>query len=103
MSGGFNGMFQRVDDILFGEVQVGNSGQVFCQGFPGDGETTSVQQSVLQQVFHDGGDASVLVQVLHEVLAAGFEVCQYGDLIADSLEVVLCQGNVYASGHGDEV
>jgi hypothetical protein len=43
------------------------------------------------------------MQVLHEVFAAGFEIREDGDLVADGLEVVLCQGDAYAAGHGDEV
>src|SRR5258708_32489552 len=103
MPGGFDRPFEGQNNILFGEVQVRNGGQVFRQGLSGDGEAMAVQQSFLQEVSHYGGDASVLVQVLHEVFAAGFEVRQYRDLIADSLEVVLCKGDVYASGHGDQV
>src|SRR5258708_18568235 len=89
MPGGFDRPFEGQNNILFGEVQVRNGGQVFRQGLSGDGEAMAVQQSFLQEVFHYGGGCSVLGQVLREVFFARVFVSPYRGLIAVNLEDVL--------------
>src|SRR5260221_9253240 len=103
VAGGFDRVFQGLDDILFCKVETWDILQVFGECLAGDGEAVAVQQSFFEQVFHDGGYTAIFVKVLHEEFAAGLKVSQYGDAVADGREIVLGERDVYAAGHGDKV
>ena len=78
-------------------------GQVFRQGFAGDGQAIAVQQALVQQRFHQRLDAADFDQFGHQVFAAGFQVGQHRHMFADAGEVV--EGKIHAGriGHRQQV
>ena len=102
MAVGLDGFAQRPQDVL-PFIQRRRSGQVFSDGFSGYRHAATVDHAVFQQELHDRRHAAHLVQVLHHVTAAGFEVRQVRGAVADRLEVVDIQRHVNGTGHGDQV
>ncbi len=96
------GPIQRRDDLL-AVIQAGYAGEVFGNGFTGHRQAVTVEEAVVQQVFHDRRYAADVVQVLHDILAAGFEIGETRGPIADALEVFQGQGHADRARHRNQV
>ena len=91
------------NDILVGARCIGNVFQVFGHSFAGDGHAITMQQTSLQQDFHDLWDAACTVQVHSQILTAGLQVTNDGNLFAHALEVVNGPLNTSGVRNGQEV
>ena len=98
-----HGLVDGANDILVSTGCVGNVFQVFSHCFASDGDAIAVQQAGLQQNLHHLWDATGAVQVHGQVLTAGFQVANDGDLLAHALEVVDGPLHTCGVGYGQEV
>mmetsp|Transcript_80 Transcript_80/g.176 ORF Transcript_80/g.176 Transcript_80/m.176 type:complete len:625 (-) Transcript_80:19-1893(-) len=102
MARGLDGIAQRAQHVL--PVRQGRaSSQVLRHSLASHRHAGAVDEALLHEVLEYGGGAADLVDVLHDVLAGGLEVCDEGNLVGARLEVV--QGELYARRvrHGDQV
>ena len=44
-----------------------------------------------------------LVNILHDILAAGFQIGNEGSAVTDGLEIIQCQGNIHCMRHGQQM
>ena len=44
-----------------------------------------------------------LVNILHDILAAGFQIGNEGSAVTDGLEIIQCQGNIHCMSHGQQM
>ena len=67
---GFDRVRQGPDDILSGEVELGDISEVLSNGLPSDRQLRAINDiGVVEEVLRQGRDASNLVQVLHHILS----------------------------------
>ena len=102
MAGLLDGGFQWLDDLL-ALLQAGQIFQVLRDRLAGDGHAIAVEQLLIQQVLHHRRGAADVMHVLHDVLAAWFQVRDVGDAIAHLLKVIDGERYVHGAGDGDEV
>src|SRR5205814_9712627 len=78
-------------------------GQVVGQRLAGHREAVAVQQTLVQQGFHDHWHAADLVEVDHVELAVRLHVGDVGDLPADPVEVLQREIDTRLVGDGQQV
>ena len=98
----FEGLIDGLNDALTCS-KAGECFQVFGNRLAGDGHTGAVKQSVFEQVLHHGGGSTNMMQIFHDVFAAGLEIRDVGDSIADRLKVINREGDIDRTCHGDQV
>ena len=70
MTSGFDWIRQGPDDVLRGEVELGNISKVLGNGLSGDSQLRAIDEiGVVEEVLHQSWDASNFVKVLHQVLS----------------------------------
>ena len=121
MTGGFDWVRQRSDDVLRGEVEFRDISKVLSDGLSGDRQLGAIDEvGVVEEVFHHSWDASNFVKVLHYVLSGRpglrmfngplsipnsdvLQVYQERCLVSDSLEIVDRQLDFSRPGHRKKV
>ena len=83
----FDGLLKGMNNILIGRIG-SDIGKIFSQGFAGHCQTITMQQSPLQQTFHQWLNAADGNQLRHHIFAAGTQVSQYRDLAADAGKII---------------
>ena len=98
----FEGRAKGADDFLsFAECR--QFCQILGQCFTRYRQAVAVEVAFFQHPFHHGGYASDLEEVLHDVLAGGFQVGYKGHPIADALDVVDAQRKPERARNGDHM
>ncbi len=103
MALGVHGFVDGANHILVGTRHCRYIGQHFCDCLAGDSDAVAVQQAGGQQGLHDLGNATGIVQVHCQVLAAGFKVAQHRGFDAHAFKVVNGPFHFSGVGNGQEV
>ena len=95
----FQGRGAGADDVLIGDF----FGLVddFGEGEAGDGAGGGVEERV--EFAEERGEAAGVVEVLHVVIARGFEIDEYGNFAGEMVEVGEGEGDSGAGGDRGEV
>src|SRR5690606_17715468 len=91
-------IIERADDLLAGRIRF-HVLERLGHGFAGDGEAIAVEQSRIEQRFHQRTNTADGNESAHAVFAAGFEVGEYGHVFPDAREVV--DGKFHVCGTRD--
>ena len=97
-----DGVGEWADDILTFWVGF-DLGEIFREGFAGDGHDLAVEEAGFEEHLHEGESAADADEFPHNVFSGGFEVGEDGRAGADLLEVVDGEFDAGLVGHGWEV
>ena len=90
-------------DNLLSVSQVRHIRQVLGQGFTRNGQTISINKAFGEQVLEYRGRTPDIVHILHDILSAGFQICQERHPVGHGLKVIEPQFYTHCSRHGDQV
>ena len=81
----------------------GHIRQQFFEGFAFDRAAIAVQQAGIQQLLHHLRNATGSVQIHRDVSAAGLQVTEHRNALADALEVINAQLNTCRASDGQQM
>ena len=98
----FDRVIEGANDFLAGGI-IGRVTEILREGLAGDGEAIAVEQTTIEQAFHEGHQAADFDQFGHDETSARFEIAEDGNALADFREVVDGKFHPGGAGHGEEM
>ena len=98
----FDRVGERADDLLFFRV-VGCLAEILGHGASGDRPAFPMQESGIQQAFHQRTDPSDPYQFRHHVMPGWAQVRDHGHFAADPREVIQRKAHAHGASHGQQV